>query len=72
MEDDDEAAVELLESLERQIGRRAAPLADIEELGKRRRDHPARRFVEDETARQDREVVPTVLVYAAWRVDVDL
>ena len=72
MEGNDEAAIELLESLERQIGHVAPPFADVEELRKRRCDHLTGCFIKNETAGHDGELIPAVVVDAAWRVDEQL
>ena len=69
MEGNDEAAIELLESLERQIGHVASPFADVEEFRERRRDNLTGDFIKDETAGHNGELIPAVVVDAARRID---
>jgi hypothetical protein len=70
VEDDDQAAVQLLETLERQIGDRPAALAGIEEFREwGRHDTPGCR-VQDQATRHHGDRVPRVLEDAAFGVDV--
>jgi hypothetical protein len=69
MEGNDETAIELFESLERQIGHVASPFANIEEFRERRRDDLTGDFINDETAGHDGELIPAVVVNAARRID---
>ncbi|WP_246747859.1 hypothetical protein, partial [Methylobacterium sp. SD274] len=71
MEGDDQAAVELLERLERKVRDGRVTLADVEELGEGRRDDDAGGRVDDEAPSQQRVPVPAVVVHAALRVTVE-
>ena len=68
-EQDDQAAVELVEHLERAVRDDPVCLARIEELGERRRDNDTLLFVQDQPAGQQRKVVPQVIEDAGIAVN---
>jgi hypothetical protein len=63
-EEDDQAAVDLLESLERQVRDALAALEDVEELRERRRYNRLLLDVQDQPARDQRRVVPLPVIDA--------
>jgi hypothetical protein len=68
VEDDDQAAVELLNRLEWQVGDGFGMLADIEEFRKRRGHDTFAVRVKDKSASHERCLIPFLLVDAAFRV----
>jgi hypothetical protein len=70
VEQDDEAAVELLKRLERQVRDGVQPLSHIEELGERRSYNTPLVGVEDDAAGEHGDVVPLPVVDAALAVAV--
>jgi hypothetical protein len=69
-EEDDQAAVDLLEGLEREVRYALAALEGVEELRERRRHDPLLLDVQDEPARDQRRVVPLPVIDAGGAIAI--